>query len=70
MPSERVRKLEVAANESFDVYRELYYEGGVGSVYFWDLDDGFAGVILLKKGVLWTDYGLLSMLWIATNCVS
>lgn len=50
MPSERVRKLEIAANESFDVYRELYYEGGVGSVYFWDLDDGFAGVILLKKG--------------------
>ena len=26
-----------------------YYEGGVSSVYFWDLDDGFAGVILLKK---------------------
>ena len=51
VPSERVRKLEVAANESFDVYRELYYEGGVGSVYFWDLDDGFAGVILLKKGM-------------------
>ncbi|KUL85701.1 hypothetical protein ZTR_08465 [Talaromyces verruculosus] len=44
VPSERVRKLEVAANEAFDVYRELYYEGGVGSVYFWDLDDGFAGV--------------------------
>jgi capping protein beta len=50
VPSERVRKLEVAANEAFDVYRELYYDGGVGSVYFWDLDDGFAGVILLKKG--------------------
>lgn len=51
VPSERVRKLEVAANDAFDVYRDLYYEGGVGSVYFWDLDDGFAGVILLKKGV-------------------
>lgn len=50
VPSDRVRKLEVAANEAFDVYRDLYYEGGVGSVYFWDLDDGFAGVILLKKG--------------------
>lgn len=50
-----MRKLEVAANEAFDVYRELYYEGGVGSVYFWDLDDGFAGVILLKKGM----FGLL-----------
>jgi F-actin capping protein beta subunit len=45
-----VRKLEVAVNEAFDVYRELYYEGGVGSVYLWDLDDGFAGVVLLKKG--------------------
>jgi len=31
------------------VYRELYYEGGVSSVYFWNLDDGFAGVVLLKK---------------------
>ena len=27
-----------------------YYEGGVSSVYFWNLDDGFAGVVLLKKG--------------------
>lgn len=52
MPSERVRKMEVRANEAFDVYRELYYEGGVSSVYFWNLDDGFAGVVLLKKGTL------------------
>ena len=27
-----------------------YYEGGVSSVYLWDLDHGFAGVILIKKG--------------------
>jgi len=51
VPSERVRKLEVEANAAFDIYRDLYYEGGVGSVYFWDLDEGFAGVVLLKKGV-------------------
>ena len=53
--------------EAVDVYRELqvslryllskadktrYYEGGVSSVYFWDLDDGFAGVVLLKKSKL------------------
>ncbi|RKF58555.1 F-actin-capping protein subunit beta [Golovinomyces cichoracearum] len=49
VPSERVRKMEIKANEAFDVYRELYYEGGVSSVYFWNLDDGFAGVVLLKK---------------------
>ena len=28
-----------------------YYEGGISSVYFWDLDDGFAGVVLLKKSI-------------------
>ena len=49
-PTEKVRRMEVRANEAFDVYRELYYEGGVSSVYFWNLDDGFAGVVLLKKG--------------------
>ncbi|ROT35456.1 F-actin capping protein beta subunit [Sodiomyces alkalinus F11] len=49
VPSERVRKMEIKANEAFDVYRDLYYEGGVSSVYFWNLDDGFAGVVLLKK---------------------
>lgn len=51
MPSDRVRKMEIRANEAFDVYRELYYEGGLSSVYFWNLDDGFAGVVLLKKGM-------------------
>lgn len=45
--------MEIRANEAFDVYRELYYEGGVSSVYFWNLDDGFAGVVLLKKGRLY-----------------
>src|SRR6202035_2033206 len=29
VPSERVRKMEIGANEAFDIYRELYYEGGV-----------------------------------------
>lgn len=60
-----LRQLEVKANESFDIYRELYYEGsGVSSVYLWDsgededendsnlqnsLKQGFAGVVLIKK---------------------
>ncbi|KAI9828687.1 MAG: F-actin-capping protein subunit beta [Thelocarpon impressellum] len=51
VPSERVRKMEEMANEAFDTYRDLYYEGGVSSVYFWNLDDGFAGCVLLKKAV-------------------
>merc|ERR1712226_1622983 len=49
MPSPALRKLEVEANAAFDQYRELYFEGGVSSVYLWDLDAGFAGVILIKK---------------------
>ncbi|XP_048470807.1 F-actin-capping protein subunit beta [Rhincodon typus] len=49
MPSARLRKLEVEANKAFDQYRDLYFEGGVSSVYLWDLDHGFAGVILIKK---------------------
>jgi len=59
VPSERVRKMEVRANEAFDVYRELYYEGGVSSVYFWNLDDGFAGVVLLKKGRFFQNRGVV-----------
>ncbi|POY74734.1 hypothetical protein BMF94_2210 [Rhodotorula taiwanensis] len=48
-PSAKLRPLEVAMNDAFDVYRDLYYEGGVSSVYLWDTDDGFAGVVLIKK---------------------
>ncbi|TDL19933.1 F-actin capping protein, beta subunit [Rickenella mellea] len=49
-PSPKLRKLEIAANEAFDTYREMYFEGGVSSVFLWDLDDGgFAGVVLMKK---------------------
>jgi len=49
VPSAKLRNFEIQANEVFDIYRDLYYEGGVSSVYAWDLDDGFATVILIKK---------------------
>ncbi|KAK6464146.1 F-actin-capping protein subunit beta [Scheffersomyces coipomensis] len=57
-PSSSLRQLEIKANDSFDIYRDLYYEGaGISSVYLWDtaeddentLQDGFAGVVLIKK---------------------
>jgi capping protein beta len=48
MPSEKLRKLEVDANHAFDQYREMYFEGGVSSVYLWDLEinHGFAGIVM------------------------
>jgi len=54
VPSSKIRKLEIQANEAFDTYREMYYEGGVSSVYLWDPEEGsasgsFAGVVVLKK---------------------
>lgn len=51
-PSDSLRKLETAANEAFDTYREMYFEGGISSVYMWDLEPGFAAVVLIKKGLL------------------
>jgi capping protein beta len=51
-PPERLRQMEIEANELFDAYRELYFEGGTSSVYLWDLPEGFAGCFLIKKGGL------------------
>ncbi|KAJ1351911.1 F-actin-capping protein subunit beta [Parelaphostrongylus tenuis] len=42
-------KLEIEANAAFESYRDQYFDGGISSVYFWDLDHGFAGVVLIKK---------------------
>ncbi|ODV83999.1 hypothetical protein CANARDRAFT_177178 [[Candida] arabinofermentans NRRL YB-2248] len=62
-PSSHLRQLEIYANESFDIYRDLYYEGGISSVYLWDGDDDdeqivnksgdveFSGVALFKKQI-------------------
>ncbi|KAH3688818.1 hypothetical protein WICPIJ_000202 [Wickerhamomyces pijperi] len=53
VPAGQLRELETALNEAFDTYRDLYYDGGVSSVYLWNDDDklesGFSGVVLLKK---------------------
>lgn len=51
-PNATLRKLEVHANEAFDTYREMYYEGGVSSVYTFEIEDKFAIVVLIKKGKL------------------
>jgi len=50
-PSPELRKFEQQANEVFEIYRDLYFEGGISSVYAWDLDEGsnFAACILIKK---------------------
>jgi len=49
VPSKKLRDLEVQANDAFETYSQMYFEGGVSSVYMWDLDSGFAAVILIKK---------------------
>lgn len=51
-PSPTLRNLEVEANKVFDVYRHQYFEGGVSSVYCWDLDENnnsFAACFCIQK---------------------
>ncbi|KAK0298785.1 F-actin-capping protein subunit beta [Friedmanniomyces endolithicus] len=49
IPGGRIRRMEESLNAGVDVYRELYYEGGISSAYLWALEEGFAGVVLFKK---------------------
>ncbi|KAJ3299295.1 hypothetical protein HK104_009414 [Borealophlyctis nickersoniae] len=49
VPNPKLRKIEIAANDAFDTYRELYFEGGVSSVYMWELEDQFAAAVMIKK---------------------
>ncbi len=53
-PSAKLRVLEEKCNAVFDSYRNLYYEGGVSSVYLWDQDSpaSFAGCFIIKKEIV------------------
>jgi len=55
VPSDRLRKMEVEANNLFDVYRKQYFEGGYSSVYFFDTDEksstAFGACFLIHKDV-------------------
>jgi len=70
LPPEHLRALEQAANDVFGKYREVYYEGGVSSVYFWEVDDAeFAACILFKKDVGAKKKGLEEGKWDAIHVV-
>jgi capping protein beta len=36
--SARFRNIEVRANTAFNAYRQLYFQGGISSVYLWEMD--------------------------------
>lgn len=48
-PSSQLREMEIAANDAFKKYVEMYFEDATHSVYVWGLDDGFAFAVLIKK---------------------
>lgn len=58
-PSQKLRQLELHANEVFNIYRELYYgksSSSVSSVYLWDKEEesslvGFAGCFLVQNRI-------------------
>jgi len=56
LPNKKLRDMEVEANDLFDVYRKLYFEGGYSSAYFFDTDenensDNFGACFLIHKDV-------------------
>jgi len=55
LPSQRLRDLEKEANDIFDHYRKLYFEGGVSSVYLFNTDGSedksFGACFLIHKEV-------------------
>lgn len=67
--SEPLRRLEVKANETFNEYRRLYYEGGVSSVYFWDVSaNSFACAFLVKRDCEPRD-GVTQASWESSNLI-
>jgi len=51
-PSDALRVFEIKANDAMNIYRDLYFQGGVSSVFCWDLDDGaFASCWACRKEV-------------------
>ncbi len=52
LSSDRPHQLETEVNQAFEQYRQMHYESGVSSVYFWDLENSFASVILIKMLVM------------------
>mmetsp|Transcript_86310 Transcript_86310/g.180596 ORF Transcript_86310/g.180596 Transcript_86310/m.180596 type:complete len:321 (+) Transcript_86310:66-1028(+) len=67
-PSERLRLLEQSFNEVFDAYKTGYFEGGVSSVYLWDMDEGFGGAFLIHKEIA-ASPGLNSGVWDSIHIV-
>lgn len=67
LPSPALRKIEMEMNELLKFYTEMYYEGGISSVYLWEnseeenMDDNaevrdFAGCLCIKKDVVDNQY--------------
>jgi len=56
-PSAKLRDMELSANRLFDNYRELYFEGGHSSVYFFETDgaesdNSFGACWVIHKDIL------------------
>jgi capping protein beta len=49
---DRLRKIEVRANTAFNAYRQLYFQGGISSVYLWEIDTNVIGLgVFIKNEV-------------------
>ncbi|KAH0787726.1 F-actin-capping protein subunit beta [Histomonas meleagridis] len=49
---DRLRKMEIKANTAFNAYRHLYFQGGICSVYLWDIEDKLFGFGVFIKNII------------------
>jgi len=57
-PNDKLRELEIHANQLFNIYRKLYFNGGFSSAYFFETDvdndqndSGFGACFLIHKEI-------------------
>ena len=67
--SDTLRRLEIKANEIFNEYRRMYYDGGTSSVYFWDVGpNAFACAFLIKRDIDPRE-GITKASWESSNLI-
>ncbi|KAH0790438.1 F-actin-capping protein subunit beta [Histomonas meleagridis] len=48
----RLRNIEIKANNAFNAYRHLYFQGGICSVYLWEIEDKLFGFgVFIKNNI-------------------
>lgn len=49
---DRLRRIEIRANNAFNAYKHLYFNGGICSVYLWEIEENIFGFGVFIKNIM------------------